>query len=340
MSETSISPAIDQVKMTEETDIFIKGKFKAATQNLFGIFAIQYSEKGYINASHIVITSFSDIYGISVDDPWFKFEETITQYKWKGTYNTSLTNSLHAQLEKLRQDTSYNEQLFGFAKDNDLSGTNISIYDLINRILHDKQLILDCRIQLVTKSEIIEHKTKVKTEQKPDSLQSTKPSFDYGKDARIFSAGLILSPVKGKPLYDLRIGDKIMIKPDPSNQTALEFIDANRLRIDNRIKPVPAEIVDIKAESKTSPVEIIARISRVYYAKCFEEERQVKLRLYDPRMDGIYNFDNEISSAQSRKDVQPGKTQASQGFSPTTVALFAVGFFILIILMLLLYLMI
>ncbi|MBP7901946.1 MAG: hypothetical protein KA015_03915 [Spirochaetes bacterium] len=322
---------------SDEMNFFIKGRFKAGTQNLFGILSIQFDQNGDILNNHIVITSFSDIYNISIDDSWKKFEDTVTQYKWKGTYNTSLTNSLYAQLEKLKQDTSYNEQLFSFVSSSDDSGVNVSIYDLLNRILHDKQLLLDTRIERVSRDQVLEIKMKKSAYEAEHKAESSKtPSFAYGKDAQVISASPILSPVKGKPIYELRIGDRIMIKPDASNQTAQHFIELYHLRLDNRVKPVPAEIVDIKADSKTSPIEIICRINQNYYAKCFEDERQVKLRIYDPRIDGIYNFDSQIQ--QRRKD-NSSNSGTDSSISPTAIALIGAAFFIILVLVILIYLM-
>jgi len=323
---------------SDEMNFFVKGRFKAGTQNLFGILSIQFDQNGDILNNNIVITSFSDIYNISTDESWKKFEDTVTQYKWKGTYNTSLTNSLQAQLEKLKQDTSYNEQLFSFVSTADDSGVNVSIYDLLNRILHDKQLLLDTRIEKVSRDIIIETKMKKNTEEADNKAETARTaSFAYGKDAQVISASPILSPVKGKPIYDLRIGDRIMIKPDAANQTAQLFIELYHLRLDNRVKPVPAEIVDIKADSKTSPIEIICRINQNYYAKCFEDERQVKLRIYDPRIDGIYNFD-PLNQQQRRKD-NASSAGADSSISPTAIALIGAAFFIVLVLVILIYLM-
>jgi len=323
---------------SDEMNFFVKGRFKAGTQNLFGILSIQFDQNGGILNNNIVITSFSDIYNISTDESWKKFEDTVTQYKWKGTYNTSLTNSLQAQLEKLKQDTSYNEQLFSFVSTADDSGVSISIYDLLNRILHDKQLLLDTRIEKVSRDIVIETKMKKNTEEAENKAETARTaSFAYGKDAQVISASPILSPVKGKPIYDLRIGDRIMIKPDASNQTAQHFIELYHLRLDNRVKPVPAEIVDIKAESKTSPIEIICRINQSYYAKCFEDERQVKLRIYDPRIDGIYNFDPQ-NQQQRRKD-NTSSAGIDSSISPTAIALIGAAFFIVLVLVILIYLM-
>lgn len=323
---------------SDEINFFVKGRFKAGTQNLFGILSIQFDQNGDILNNNIVITSFSDIYNISTDESWKKFEDTVTQYKWKGTYNTSLTNSLQAQLEKLKQDTSYNEQLFSFVSTADDSGVNVSIYDLLNRILHDKQLLLDTRIEKVSRDIIIETKMKKNTEEAENKAETARTaSFAYGKDAQVISASPILSPVKGKPIYDLRIGDRIMIKPDAANQTAQHFIELYHLRLDNRVKPVPAEIVDIKADSKTSPIEIICRINQNYYAKCFEDERQVKLRIYDPRIDGIYNFDPLTQQQRRKENASSGGTDSL--ISPTAIALIGAAFFIVLVLVILIYLM-
>jgi hypothetical protein len=114
----------------------------------------------------------------------------------------------------------------------------------------------------------------------------------------------VLAPVKGKPLFELKIGDKIMIRLDGSNPQARRYIEMYKLNVDSSVKPMPGEVVDIKADSKTSPIEILLKIDEHLYARCSEEERQVKLRLYDQRLDGTYR---KVSTGDVRvqQDSQP-----------------------------------
>jgi hypothetical protein len=329
MSEEQIST------LSADTCLMVKGKFRAGSQNLYGLFLIQFGYDGHLLSTQISVSSYSDTYSIPLDSSWYDFESAIIQGKWKGAFNSGLTTSLQSQLEKLRQDTSYRTQIFSSVINYDLSGLNASLYDLINRIIHDKQLTLDCSIESTTLNSINEAK---RQRENPKAAEPVAPASAYNleKGSIILSGALILSPVKGKALFDLRIGDRIMVKIDHTVQSGQIFIDSHQLRVEGRVRPVPTEVVDVKAESRSSPVEILCRIDANYYVKCIESERQVKLRLYDPRIDGVYNFD------QARKETASGRPRTgdqSSGISPTMLALAGVLFFLLVVFIIIIYIM-
>ena len=148
------------------------------------------------------------------------------------------------------------------------------MFDIINRIIHDKNLIIETGIQESSEVEFREVKdNKAQKKEKDSSDISQKIASEEGVTLNI---QLILAPVSGKPIYELKIGDYIMCKIIANTDRANYFIDLLDLRIDNLIKPVPSKVIDIKSEGKGQPLEIITEIGPGIYGKCIEDERQVK----------------------------------------------------------------
>ena len=113
-----------------------------------------------------------------------------------------------------------------------------------------------------------------------------------------------------------------MVRILASSDRANYFIDLLGLRDDSqrdekKIKPTPAEVIDIKkGTGKRDPVEILVEIGPGLYGKLIEDEQQVRLKMYNPAIDGpvikkdLGPFPDNIGSKQG--DAQkPGISKGS-----------------------------
>lgn len=81
-----------------------------------------------------------------------------------------------------------------------------------------------------------------------------------------------------------------MLRIMPVSSRENYYIDLFNLREEKTIRPIPATVVDIKASmGKNNPTEILTEISPGVYGLFIEEEKQVKLKLYDPMTDAAIN---------------------------------------------------
>ncbi len=319
--------------------IYLKGKLKSVSQKLYGMFVVSFNTEGMVQSNQSMVSSFSEVYDSDIDRNWDLVEDEIIQLKWKGKYNTNISVNIQSQFEKLNEDSYIRAQLFEALNEYDFSGVETILYDLLNRILQDKSIRVEIGIQEVTHSEIYAAKERRDRESKEKNQKeiNQKGNHNIEQGSIVIEASLILSPVKGKPLYDIHIGDKIMCKIEPKSDQSNYFIDYYKLRKDSRITPIPGEVVDIKADSKDSPVEIILKIDKGLYAKCVEEERQVKLRLYDSRIDGVM-VQEKRNSTISLMQTQSNMQNQSMPFS--TFILIGIFSIILIVIIIILYIMI
>ena len=319
------------------TVLFLKGRFKSSLSNLYGLFLIEFSPDGKIASHNFVVSTFSTLFNLEPHESWTKYQELILGMRWKGNCNASVTAALSAQMTKLQQDEMLTRQLYGGVADYDYKSAENFIFDILYRMVQDKNVVLETGIEEITTQELAELK-KQQPEQ-PEEQTDPAPDSNLGTGAFVIPVGPILAPVKGRPLYELKIGDKMMIRIMPSSERANAYIEKNKLRSENYIKPIPATVIDIKAENKNSPVEILTKIDENLYGKIVEEERQVKLRMYDPQTDGAFTKTGTSAAPKAAASGTKAVPQQGErkGFSNIIYLAFGVVAIIILSLILLLY---
>lgn len=314
----------------EDSIIILKARFKSNSLSLYGILLIIFNRNQDLDSYNAVVSTFSNVYDLEPHVGWDRFEESILDVKWKGSFNNSMTSSLMDHINSIAKDENLKTQLYDYLNNYDYDNAEVMIYDTINRIIHDKNLIIEIGIQEVTPDEFKE--TKEKRSKSPAS--SDKSPVEDG--SAILPVEPILSPVKGKPLYELKIGDKIMARIVPNSDRANYFIDLLDLRADGSFRPIPCEIIDIKSGGKNAPVDILTQIGPGIYGKCSEEERQVKLRIYDPISDGPQV--TKVDGTKVTRKMPVAEKSGDQSMSKTSYLIIGLFVIILIIFILLLFL--
>ncbi len=315
----------------DDSIVILKARFKSNSMGLYGILLIIYNRNQDIDSHNTVVSTFSSLYDLEPHAGWEKFEETILDIKWKGSYNNSMTLSLMDNIKAIASDEKTKNQLYEYLSNYDYDNAEVLIYDSVNRIIHDKNLIIEIGIQEVTGEEFRA------TKESRSKSQPTPEKSMVEDGSAILPIEPILSPVKGKPLYELRIGDKIMARIVPNSDRANYFIDLMDLRSENTLKPIPCEIIDIKTAGKNSPLEILTQIGPGVYGKCTEDEKQVKMRIYDPITDGPRVSTAAMSAKKTPVKTSSAESSAQTGMPKSTYLIIGLFVVILIIFMLLLF---
>lgn len=287
---------------SEDNILIVKGRFKSVTMNLYGLFLIIFNNAKQLDTYHVIVSSYSDMYEYEPSISWERYEEYIVDRKWKGNYNNSMTISLMEALKKLTEDNTSARLLFDHTYNYDYDQIDIILYDLINRIIHDKNLIMETIIQEVSSGEF----RKVKEDRSRPQEADEEIQVETESQNIILQVKPIVAPVKGKPIYELKIGDRIMVKITPSSPKENYYIDLYNLKEEKIIRPIPASVVDIKSiAEKNNPVEILVEIIPGVYGKFIEDEKQIKLKVFDPAIDtpltGLNQKSRETDSSFEEK---------------------------------------
>jgi hypothetical protein len=247
-----------------------------------------------------------------------------------------MTTALMNQVTDMTKDNNQVRRFFDSVRNYDYDNLDIVLYDMINRIVREKNLILESVIQEITLPEFNDVRKKRSKPVENRKEQENGVGRNLGRDAVILNVKPLLSPVKGKPVYSLKIGDRVMVKILPGSEKQNSYIKLMDLKDDDQIKAIPGEVVDIKAGTvKNDPVEILTKLDKNLFGKFIEDEKQVKLRMYDPEIDGY-------ASSRSAGGVRFQKTGASRGdtigLSRGTVIMLSLVLVILIMFIVLLFL--
>jgi hypothetical protein len=318
--------------------MIVKGRFKAASINLFGQFILIFKNRNEFDTFNAVISTYSDLYTLEPHEEWTKYREYIANIKWKGNFNASMTSSIMEHLKKFSEEMNSISLLYDNVCDYDYNAMDATLFDLINRIIHDKTLVLETAIQEVTPSEFREAISGNDAKTAPEDLPIGADSqFTVEDDAVILPVKPIVAPVRGKPIYELRVGDKLMVYLQPQSDRANYFIDLLGLREDKEIKATPGEVIDIKAGSgKNNPTDILTLISPGIYGKFTETEKQVKLKMYDPEIDGpMAKKKREAVGEASAGD--SGTSARKFSYSKGTIVMLALFMIILVLFIVLVF---
>lgn len=325
-----------QTPLADDKSYFYNGRFRSPLFNLYGLFQITISSDGIIEAINYIISTFSDLYEIEPHTEWDEFLETINHTKWEGNFNSSITNSVTLETQKLLNDSYQRTNLFQNIKDYNYDLADITLHDLLKHTVRDKELILDTNIQEVSAAEIAEKKQSSGANN--ETTQEPEKKVDLNT-ATIIPVSPILAPVKGKPLYELRIGEKIMVRILPESEKGKQLIESYELKDDNGIKPVPGEVIDIKADGPKKTIIILVKLKDNIFGKCEEEQSQIKFRLFNPGIDKNYLEKITKSKIANIADNQIMKNAAKvkSGFSSITIIVSALFTILLIIFLIIVY---
>ncbi len=327
---------------TENTYIVIKGRFRAPATSSFGIFIVFVDNLSKnVDKYDIVSSHFSTLYENNINMPWHEFEEIISKLKWKGEYATSLTHDIQASMDDIFQaGTGRTQDIWSNIKKSQLNKVTDIFDEVMARPTTDKAVKCEIAIENIMKSEIEEAK-KLRTEREAKEMLSTPDAQGQQlpgsmpvleESAVVLEVSLILSPIAGIPIYDLKEGDKIFVKISEQTSRGQYFIDLLNASENNEIVPIPASVVKMAKEGKIYTV--LVNIGPGIYGKSLDEDT-VKVKKYDPVDDKrkIKGMPEEAASAQPAQTASPDPAQKPKGSMNIIFILIGITAFIVIIIL-------
>lgn len=305
---------------TDTTYLIIKGRFKAVGTSSYGIFIvfIDNSSKN-VDKLDVISSHFSTVYENPVTMPWSELEDMISKMKWKGEFATSLTNDIQTTLEDLFQPgTGRSVDIWTGIKKGQVNKVANIFEEYLVRPTGDKNVKVELAVESVTRSEIDD--VKRSREQKDEAVQvnvseaatqaQTPKIQDLGleESAIVLDVSLVLSPISGVPIYELKEGSKILIRISEQTSRGQYFIDLFNASVNNEILPIPATVVKVTHDGKIYTV--LVNIGPGIYGKSVDEDN-VKVKLYDPATDK-----RKVANV---KEIQPQVQETTAQVSPLDV---------------------
>ncbi len=334
----------------EKTIIVIKGRFKAPSVSSFGLFIVFMDNASKsVEKFDVVCSHFSTLYENNISIPWNEIENIIVKLKWKGEYATSLTHDVQASFDDLFQmGSGRTPEIWGNIKKLQLNKVENIFEEALTRPAGDKNIKVDVAIETLPASQI-ESTRKMQTDTSgkdilsaltPSPQQETqaKPaeSFIPEDSAVLLEVSLVLSPVSGVPIYELKEGDKIFIKITEQSNRGQYFIDLLNASEDGNLLPVPASVIKVVKEGKIYTV--IVNIGPGIYGRSMDEDN-VKVKMYDPLYDKRKKK-TEITGLEQKQNIEnvPVEKKAKALEIPFHFVFIAMGIIAIILLAMLIYL--
>ncbi len=283
-----------EIKM-DSSYIVIKGRFKAMATSSYGLFIVFLDNVSKtVEKFDIVSSHFSTLFENNIGMPWNELEDIIIKLKWKGEYATSLTHDIQAGIEDLFQPgTGRTQDIWSNIKKAQINKAVTIFEEILSRPAGDKNIKCEIAIETVMKNEIEDVKRARREREGKDMLNPAsdeqveapsdkKTDVQLEESAVVLEVSLALSPISGIPIYELKEGDKIMVKITEQTNRGQYFIDLLNATVDNEIVPIQATVVKVSKEGKIFTV--LVNIGPGIYGKSIDEDT-VKVKKYDPAQD-------------------------------------------------------
>lgn len=292
----------------------VKCKFSSST--LYGVFLLFFN---YVycrlDDSYWVVSADYTIDNISNTSEWKIFEKDIDEARNKGD-DSRLSNDFKEKFSKAFT-VSVGKKIYEYIKNNDSIQLNHYFQKYLQETTGLQRIDLNIDQQQITSLDMEENsisskkleakvlegkkeeKTKKEAAQKAEDNINRPPEVGKAGVKMIINSTLILSPIKGKHITQLVVGDRIMTTLiDPHPQT-IEIAKAfNAYNDENKkISPIPARLKWIKYHDGIG-YDIYAVIAKGIVVHIQEEESNIKVSM-DPSY--VLNKQAEEDEAASKK---------------------------------------
>jgi len=296
-----------------------------SSSSVYGAFII-FLNTVYLKAVHAytLVTRSFDLVDMKTSRDWRSFERMLMDIAKQGHQDDMFTNQLRDQIMKgfTFQEISNISKLID--QDNQIAANHYlqkfisALTGLQNMELsadYEKISSLSMEIYSLTSTKLSPAElTKGQGKEAPAADVKIEKTEDVleGKEIKlILSGALILSPIKGKDISTLVVGDRIMISIVDPNPRGIDVARAfNAYDPEKGIRPIPGRIVSLKYDGAYN---IVAIVAKGIYIKIIEEESNIKIGM-DPA---------HYSPEGGKKDDEGGK-------SGLTLAVLAVIFIALV----------
>jgi hypothetical protein len=281
-------------------DIYvIKGKFNTTTSLCAFILFFNYNTLS-LNSVYPVFSHSSVLKDLKTNIDWKIFEKHLTELanskdndevlcrQFKSTFNMAFSLQFAGELKKLlegRNEIGINRVFTLFAQDR-LGFQSVSL-----TVDCESLTSIDMELNSITSKKIVETRGNKDAETKEGAPEveievDDDSDFVRDKDIRLMLNGsLVLSPVTGRAVNLLIIGDRIKTKILDRHARAIQVAKAfNAYDDDEGIWPVAGRIVSIKRQTGGG-YKLFVIVAKGIYVKIYEAEEEIKVAMDTSNVD-------------------------------------------------------
>ncbi len=254
--------------------LVVKSRFKGTENSNFGnIIIFLATQLNEIVGLNVCTGNSASIYNNKPFDPWKSFEEDLTT-----NFNSEPDQKSSKQLKEIilsSIESSSNTNFIEVSQKSDYDTVTTFLQNIISENLHDNIL---CQVEFEKTNSIIFEstcKSKIITESNDEEVQSGTEE-KYIQSSNPFAGNVILigkavlSPVRGKDINSIQLGDNIKVLIQEKTQKAINIATKLNAYENGEMKSIIAEVESYKKNGSTH--EIYASIAPYILVKITEEE--------------------------------------------------------------------
>jgi len=295
--------------------VVIKGKINIERNNESGLFIIFFHKyKHYLVDKYSVIQEGSNLFSVDIKKSFLDFFKEIDIRLNTESHQKEKVSKINIQFEK-EFSPAIISQLLGKLENRDLTSVTIQMKNIFSYIFgRDSNVFVQLEYEEISSLEyeenIKEHimlreQEKVKIEESIKKVEEGEKEKDELSELKnnlinegniIVNGELSLSPIKGKFISELTVGEVIAVKINDTSQKAINIIkQLNLITEDGKIKKVKGKIIFLKKTEKG--YQILVRIAPLVILEITEEE-EIKVECFTP----IQNQASKTKKGKKEKD--------------------------------------
>lgn len=274
-------------------DIYvIKGRYSSSTS--FGGFIVFFNFNNLsLNSIYPVVTSSSVIKDLKSSLDWRSFEKYLIDFmqkedhddvlgrQFRNIFTSAFTLQFAGEFKKLfseKNEIGINRMFQNMVQDRmGFLGVNMSI---------DCEQIssLEMELHSLTSQKMIERRAKPSDSESADDVSIVMDIDDdqevlKGREVRLLLRGcLVLSPVSGREISLLVVGDRIRVRIIDTHEKAIQVARAFNAYGEDGIRPITGRIISVRRRSDSGYV-IFVVVAKGIYAKIDETEDNLKIAI-------------------------------------------------------------
>lgn len=273
----------------------LKGRFSSSS--MYGAF-ILFFNKIYNQIAHFysIVSQSYAVGDIKTNQGWKNFEKEIESARNEQNHDDVLGNQLYDALSSfltvnLSGGENKGSELCRLIEQDEA----IAVNHLLQKVIVDKigyQNVsisidyepissLDMETDSISSKKLTPNDLK-KEEPKEEPAEAKQKSADPLQEKEVklqFNGGLVLSPIKGKDVSQLEVGDRIKISIIDKNPKVIDLAKAfDAYTEEGKFKPISGRIISIDHSQKNG-YKIFAIVAKGIYARIEEEEENIKVAM-------------------------------------------------------------
>ncbi len=272
---------VNEMSEIDENQSFValKGKIKTARENLHGIFVIIVNlREQSLESASLVFSIYSESHGIHFSEGWHVFEKKIQDMVYGGKSAEAVTFATQDAMRMYYKNREHAKELIEYIEKNNKIFVTSMLEEFFDKELSDPNIQLDIDIERISASQLASGR------QREESAGASQEE-QRGDEPKLAMARakLVLAPVGGKLVTEVRAGDQIMIRLIPGGVRENVIIESLELKKSNGdISPCACKVIKVTPLSKG--VQIMVQIDDQTIAK-IEEEEKVLVKMFNPLKD-------------------------------------------------------